>query len=101
MRGDQGHGRRAWHDEAYAADILEEPEVWGVELFGPNEVVIRMVLKVQPARQWAVNRELRRRLKLRLRARGHRDPLPAAHGLGRAQASYPRPSPRQEPPPQA
>ncbi len=37
-----------WHDEAYADDILEEPAVWGVEPFGPNEVVIRMALKVQP-----------------------------------------------------
>src|SRR3712207_6955690 len=49
---------------------------WGVEHFGPSEIVIRMVLKVQPARQWVVNRELRRRLKSALDAAGIEIPFP-------------------------
>jgi small conductance mechanosensitive channel len=51
-----------WQDEKWADRILEEPEVWGIEDFGPTEVVIRLVVKVQPGGQWAVNREIRRRL---------------------------------------
>lgn len=51
-----------WQDERWAAQILEEPEVWGVEAFGPSEFLMRLVVKVEPARQWAVNRELRARL---------------------------------------
>ncbi len=51
-----------WHDETWADQILEEPEMWGVENLGPAEVTIRLVLKVEPARQFDVNRELRARL---------------------------------------
>lgn len=51
-----------WNDPDWADQVLEEPEVWGIEAFGPSQVVIRLVVKVEPARQWAVNRELRARL---------------------------------------
>jgi len=51
-----------WRDERWAPQVLEEPEVWGVEAFGPSEFSLRLVVKVVPARQWAVNRELRARL---------------------------------------
>jgi len=51
-----------WRDEAWSEQVLEEPEMWGVENLGPSEVTIRLVLKVEPARQFAVNRELRARL---------------------------------------
>ncbi|MGH2941980.1 MAG: mechanosensitive ion channel family protein [Solirubrobacteraceae bacterium] len=44
-------------------DILEEPEVWGVERLGPNSVVIRLVVKTRPSDQYNVSRELRQRLK--------------------------------------
>ncbi|CAN5507132.1 mechanosensitive ion channel [soil metagenome] len=59
-----------WRDPEWSEQIIEEPEVWGVENFGPNEIVIRMVMKVQPAKQWAVNRELRARLKQAFDAAG-------------------------------
>jgi len=51
-----------WHDPAWADQVLEEPEMWGVENLGPAEVTIRLVMKVEPARQFDVNRELRARL---------------------------------------
>jgi moderate conductance mechanosensitive channel len=51
-----------WHDEAWSDQVLEEPELWGVENLGPSEVTLRLVMKVEPARQWAINRELRARL---------------------------------------
>ncbi len=65
-----------WHDEEFGGFILEEPEVWGLERFGPGELVLRMVLKVQPAKQWAVNRELRARIKTAFDAEGIEIPFP-------------------------
>jgi small conductance mechanosensitive channel len=44
-------------------DILEEPQVWGVESLGPHSVVIRLVVKTRPSDQYDVSRELRQRLK--------------------------------------
>jgi moderate conductance mechanosensitive channel len=52
-----------WHDPEFGPLVLEEPEVWGVEQFGPNQVFIRLVLKVAPLKQWDISRELRKRLK--------------------------------------
>ena len=52
-----------WRDEEFADDIIEEPEVWGLERFDADSLALRMVIKVKPARQWAVNRELRARIK--------------------------------------
>jgi small conductance mechanosensitive channel len=51
-----------WRDPDWSGDILEEPEVWGVERLGPDAIVIRLVVKTKPAEQFGVMRELRRRL---------------------------------------
>jgi small conductance mechanosensitive channel len=51
-------------------DVLEEPEVWGVEMLGPNSIVIRLVVKTRPADQYDVSRELRQRLKEAFDAEG-------------------------------
>ena len=37
-----------WEDPEYRPDILEEPEVWGVERWDPDGVVVRVVLKTAP-----------------------------------------------------
>ena len=66
-----------WQDETFGPDVIDEPEVWGLERFDPSELTIRMVLKVQPARQWAVNRELRARIKLAFEREGIQMPLPS------------------------
>lgn len=50
-------------DPAWMGEILEAPEVWGVESFTGTGVVIRCVIKTQPASQFGVLRELRGRLK--------------------------------------
>jgi small conductance mechanosensitive channel len=55
-----------WQDEAWAGQILEEPEVWGVEDMGPQGMTIRLVVKTEPAKQFNVLRELRRRIKAEL-----------------------------------
>ncbi len=51
-------------------DILEEPDVWGVERLGINSVVIRLVVKTRPADQYDVSRKLRQRLKETFDAEG-------------------------------
>ena len=45
------------------ADVLDEPEVWGVEALGANGVTIRLVVKTRPSQQYRVSRDLRARLK--------------------------------------
>ncbi len=67
----------AVHGDAEWADLLlEEPEVWGVESLGNDAVVIRVVLKTKPGKQWVVARELRERIKNRLDAEGVEIPFP-------------------------
>jgi small conductance mechanosensitive channel len=56
-----------WHERE---DILEEPEVWGVERLGLNSIVIRLVVKTRPADQYDVSRKLRQRLKEAFDAEG-------------------------------
>ena len=63
-------------DEAWTEFILEPPELWGVQAFGPNEVVLRLVMKVKPAEQWRVNREFRARIKKAFDAEGIEIPFP-------------------------
>ncbi len=61
-----------WHERD---DILEEPEVWGVERLGPSSVVIRLVVKTRPADQYDVSRQLRQRLKETFDAEGIEIPV--------------------------
>ena len=65
-----------WEEEKGKKDILEEPEVWGVQSLDPEAVVVRLVLKTAPMQQWAVARELRERIKERFDAEGIEIPLP-------------------------
>lgn len=57
-------------DPVAGADLLEAPEVVGVEALGPDGVVVRLTVRTRPAQQWAVTRELRRRAKLALDGAG-------------------------------
>jgi small-conductance mechanosensitive channel len=59
-----------WHDDEVGPSVIEEPEVWGVESFGPTGVAVRLVVKTRPSDQWKVLRELRARLKRALDAAG-------------------------------
>ena len=85
-----GHDLHA--DPEWAPLVMEEPEVWGVEALSADSVVVRLVVKTVPLEQWRVARELRRTDQGRVRRRGRRDPVPAAHGLDarRAHARPPR-----------
>jgi small conductance mechanosensitive channel len=65
-----------WHDQLEEATVLEEPEIWGVETFGASSIAIRVVLKVEPNEQWAVSREMRKRLKKAFDTEGIEIPFP-------------------------
>jgi len=65
-----------WTDASWRGLILEEPDVWGVEAFADSSILIRLVLKVVPAQQWAVSRELRLRLKAAFDDAGIEIPFP-------------------------
>ncbi|MDZ7637420.1 MAG: mechanosensitive ion channel family protein [Bryobacterales bacterium] len=58
------------------AMILEPLEVMGVDQFGDNAVVIKMRIKTKPIQQWAVGRELNRRIKKRFDELGIEIPFP-------------------------
>jgi small conductance mechanosensitive channel len=51
-----------WRETEWEEQILEEPEVWGVEQLAVDAIHIRLVVKTKPAQQFGVTRELRRRI---------------------------------------
>lgn len=57
-------------DPEFASQILGEPEVWGVNYLSGEHFVIRVALMTKPSQQWAVTRELRKRLKLEFESNG-------------------------------
>lgn len=46
-------------DKTFKADVLSEPEVWGVQAFTGDEVVLRLVLQVEAKSQDKIARALR------------------------------------------
>ncbi|WP_437616894.1 mechanosensitive ion channel domain-containing protein [Sorangium sp. So ce834] len=54
--------RELQEDRRYKASLLEPLELLGVESFDERAVVVRARIKTQPAEQWRVGREYRRRL---------------------------------------
>jgi small-conductance mechanosensitive channel len=46
--------------------IIEPPQVLGIDQFGDRGLIIRVWIKTQPLKQWDVAREFRRRLKIAL-----------------------------------
>ena len=65
-----------WKDERFGQQILEQPEVWGVQSLYPGAVVIRVALKTAPLEQWEIAREMRKRIKNRFDREGIEMPLP-------------------------
>ncbi len=53
-------------DTVWQEQILEPPQVLGIDSFGDRGVIIRIWLKTQTLKQWEVAREYRRRLKIAL-----------------------------------
>lgn len=80
-----------WQDTEFSGgDIIDPPEVWGVERLGPDGIAIRLVVKTDPAEQWAVARELRLRIKEALDEAGIEIPFPQRTLWIRQDESVPR-----------
>jgi len=57
-------------------DVLDDPEVLGVEVLGPDGITLRMNVKTSPGAQWRLQRELREQLKDRFETEGIDMPFP-------------------------
>ncbi|MFH1538364.1 MAG: mechanosensitive ion channel family protein [bacterium] len=63
-------------DPKFAPMLLDDFEIPGVEKLDDSSVVIRVMVKTQPLKQWDVMREMRRRFKNRLDEEGIEIPFP-------------------------
>jgi small conductance mechanosensitive channel len=83
-----------WEDPMWGGDeVMERPEVWGVQSLGASSIGIRLVVKTEPSQQWAVERELRLRLKGALDEAGIEIPFPQQTVWFRHQGDHPIPDP--------
>jgi small conductance mechanosensitive channel len=56
-------GEDVRHNPAFAADIVSDIDVPGIDRIGNGEAEYLMLVKTRPNKQYAVSRELRRRIK--------------------------------------
>jgi moderate conductance mechanosensitive channel len=63
-------------EEPYKRAILEPLQILGLERFGASQLVLRMMVKTVPLKQWEVGRELRKRIKKRFDEQGIQIPFP-------------------------
>ena len=61
-------------DPEWTGQVLEPPELWGVQSMEANHLVLRLVVKTAPRQQYAVARELRGRISDRLRKENVKGP---------------------------
>ena len=77
------------------SDVLEDPEVWGVENLAPEGVTLRLVVKTRPGAQWAVMRALRIAIQEAFAREGIK--MPAVAGTVTVQAATQAPAPSRTP----
>ena len=66
-----------WDDPEWGGDeLMEMPEVWGIQSLGASGIAIRLVVKTEPSVQWKVERELRLRIKEAFDVAGIEIPFP-------------------------
>ncbi len=63
-------------DPQWQRQIIETPQVLGIDVFGDRGLIIRVWIKTQPLKQWDVAREYRRRLKVAFDQAGISIPVP-------------------------
>ncbi len=63
-------------DPNWQHQIVETPQVLGIDNFGDRGLLIRVWIKTQPLKQWDVAREFRRRLKIAFDHAGISIPVP-------------------------
>ena len=69
-------GRELRADPEFGPMVIEDLEMLGVEAFGDSSVNIKFYMKTKPQKQWAVRREMLRRIKNRFDAEGIEIPFP-------------------------
>jgi small conductance mechanosensitive channel len=69
-------GDELYKDPDFSPLIMEPLEVLGLDDFADSAIVIKVIMKTQPLKQWAVGRELRRRIKREFDERGIEIPFP-------------------------
>jgi small conductance mechanosensitive channel len=89
---------RLYDEDVPGATIIERPEVWGVEEFGPDFVSVRLAVKTMPAEQFSTARLLRARLKRAFDERGIVIPLPQRTVWMRPMEGDDAPNPAAAPP---
>ena len=62
--------------DRWSGDVLDEPEVLGVEALGADGITVRMIAKTAPGAQWALQRALREALKTAFDDAGIEIPFP-------------------------
>lgn len=85
----QRTGQDLTKDERMGPLILEPPEVLGIESFGESQVIIKVLVRTLPQRQWDVARELRRRIKMAFEKEGIEVPYPTRIHLTRIESLPP------------
>lgn len=83
-------------EEGYREQFLDAPDVWGVQALGADSVDIRLVIKTEPGKQWAISRELRRRIKAAFDAVGIEIPYQQRTVWVRDESDYEAPAPLDE-----
>ncbi|HZB13216.1 MAG TPA: mechanosensitive ion channel family protein, partial [Chryseolinea sp.] len=63
-------------DPSFGKYIIKEPELLGVDSFADSSLIIKILVKTPPLKQWIVKRELLRRIKNRFDEEGIEIPLP-------------------------
>ena len=63
-------------DDAFGPDLLAPPEVMGPLTLRDWAITVRLLVKTQPGKQWAVARELQRRIHAKLAQEGIATPYP-------------------------
>ncbi|WP_254512996.1 mechanosensitive ion channel domain-containing protein [Anatilimnocola floriformis] len=82
------------HEPAYSRLIIDDPEMLGVDKLDSSGVTIKFLLKTRPLKQWAVKRELLRRIKRRFTELGIETSMPTqlvlrAEGSGSSTETLP------------
>ncbi len=66
-----------YHDPAWREKFTDQPpETLGIQQLADSGILIRVLFNAKPKEQWAIGREFRRRIKLRLDAEGIEIPYP-------------------------
>ncbi|AHH94881.1 mechanosensitive ion channel [Kutzneria viridogrisea] len=83
---------KAVAQEPLSEDVLEAPQVLGVEKVTPESITLRLTVKVRPGRQWATQRTLRARVMAAFVAAGIEPPVVRHQSLGEPEPPKPQPA---------